>query len=99
MITIGTYDTSPVRIKSFEKFSPTFFSDIHSWNINDLNKHLQNATDLSKKFDDYNDMCAELIDYYRVLVMYSACDIDSIINAYTKYKNLRMLYCDEIQGD
>lgn len=94
MITIGTHGVSPVRIKSFEKFSATFFSDIHSWTINDLNKHLQHITDMSKNFDDYNDMCAELIDYYHILIMYAACDIDSIINAYNEYRNLRSLDCD-----
>lgn len=94
MVTIGTHGISPVRIRSFENFSASFFSDIHSWTINDLNNHLQYATDLSKKFDDYNDMSAELIDYYNVLVAYGAGDVDTIINAYTEYKNLRNMDCD-----
>lgn len=99
MVTIGTHGVSPVRIRSFEKFSASFFSDIHSWNINDLNKHLHYATDLSKKFDDYNDMSAELIDYYHILIMYAAGYIDSIINAYTEYKLLRSLDCDNERNE
>lgn len=99
MLTIGTHGDSPVRIRSFEKFSVSFFSDIHSWTINDLNKHLQAASDMSKKFNDYNDICAELIDYYHTLIEYAAGDVDTIKNAYNKYKEYRELDCDNERND
>jgi len=99
MVTIGTHNETPVRIKSLEKFSAKFYSDIHSLTITDLHDTIERTKDLEKRFDSYNDMCAEMFDYYHVLVVYSAGDIDSIINAYTEYKNLRLLDCDEIQED
>lgn len=98
MKTIGTHNGIPVRIKSFEKFSTKFYTDIHSLTINDLHDSIERTKDLEKRFDGYNDMCAEMFDYYHVLVVYSACDIDSIKNAYIEYKNLRTLDCDEIEG-